>query len=105
MSDTYHFGKYQGKPLCDVPISYLKWSLSECKKMDGILKEAIAGEIANRGHEITVAPTDGKSGPATVVMPLKSGNQIEIKVRKKLSPDEVKEFRRIAKFSEKYLSE
>jgi hypothetical protein len=97
------FGKHKGRPLAEVPTDYLRWALDGCDLLSAPERRAITTELASRGSEVKSDLKSNRQGFISVSLP--HGNQIEIRVRRKLSKDELGEYRRIVKFAERFITE
>jgi Putative quorum-sensing-regulated virulence factor len=49
------FGKHRGKDLNTVPIQYLTWLASSCRRSSGLFR-AIENELQSRGHRLELPP-------------------------------------------------
>jgi hypothetical protein len=58
------FGRHKGKPLPEVPASYLDWLLREVKLSTG-LRNAVAGELARRGVAVPPPPAPKPPPPCS----------------------------------------
>jgi hypothetical protein len=43
-----HFGKYKGRRVCDVPLSYLSWCLRQLEDLDPHLRAVMAESLRRR---------------------------------------------------------
>jgi hypothetical protein len=64
------FGKYQGKPLAEIPADYLCWLLTICR-LGHCLRRAIKAELKYRGKEQAVVTAP----PAHARLPSRPGAQ------------------------------
>ena len=63
MSDnTFHFGAHKGKPLSDVPASYLEWVVLEHGDDNAV--RAAQTELDQRGRNIAAGSNEAESKPA-----------------------------------------
>jgi hypothetical protein len=52
---TLHFGKHRGKPLAEVPTSYLEWAIREIRLSSGV-RARVAEALAARGAAVPPPP-------------------------------------------------
>jgi hypothetical protein len=60
--NTFHFGKHKGKPLCDVPVSYLEWVVLDHGDDNAV--RAAQTELDQRGRNIAAGGIKAESKPA-----------------------------------------
>lgn len=105
---TFPFGQYRGKRLKEIPVVYLNWALGNMENMRQPLREAIVRYLESPSqfskdakHEIAI----NQSCEAVVSIPLPRGNKIEVKLKKKLTKEEIPQFRKVVKFIEQFITE